>query len=412
MNRVVVTGIGLISPLGHNVKDSWDGIVNGRSGVGPITLFDTTNSQVKHAAEVKNFDPKSVLDHKEARRQDRFQWLANAAASEALESSGLEITDANRDRIGVAVSSGAGGLNSMDESFAALFSQGPRGLNPFAIPKIMSNGASGVISIRYGVCGPSFSVASACASGSDGIGMASQLIKAGAVDVMIAGGAEAPVTALTVGAFDRIGAASHRSDGAPSPFSASRDGLIVGEGSGVLILESLEHARNRGATLLAEIVGYGASADAFHITAPTDDGSGSAKAVRRALEDARLEPGEIDYVSAHGTGTALNDESETRSLKLALGDSARRVAISSTKSMTGHMMGATGAVEAVFCILAIRDCVAPATINFTDIDDKCDLDYVPNSAREMPIHVAMSNSFGFGGHNSVLIIRSMNGRPK
>src|SRR5574341_39319 len=406
MHRVVVTGYGMVSPLGLSASASWKGIVEGQSGIGPITLFDVTDFPVKLAAEVKDFDPKSVLDHREVRRQDRFEWLANAAADEALEHSGLEITDTNCTRIGVMVSSAAGGMNAMDESFRTLHRDGPRALGPFVIPKFMSNGASGTISILRGIKGPAFSVASACASGADGIGVAMQFIRAVIIDAALAGGSEAPVTALGIAAFDRIGAASHRNEGFPSPFSAERDGLLVGEGAAVLVLESLEHARERGAVILAEMIGYGSSADAHHITAPTEDGSGSANAIRRALDDAQLSPSDIDYINAHGTATPMNDEAETRAIKLALGDAAMRIPVSSTKSMTGHMMGATGAVEAVFCVQAIRDSIAPPTINYHEKDPACDLDYVPNEARQMKIKTAISNSFGFGGHNTVLAIRA------
>lgn len=409
MHRVVVTGYGVVSPLGLTAVDTWKGIVEGRSGVAPITLFDISDFPVKYAAEVKDFDPKAVLDHREVRRQDRFEWLANWAAHEAIQHSGLDLKADRNERIGVAVSSGAGGLATMDEQFGTLHKNGPKTISPFGIPRIMSNGAAGTISILNGLRGPSFSVASACASGSDGIGMATLLIRTGAVDTMLAGGCEAPITALAVGAFDRIGAISHRIERTPSPFSSNRDGLIVGEGAAVLVLEQLDKARDRGASIYGEILGYGASADAYHITAPTEDGSGSAAAIRRAIADAQIALDEIDYISAHGTGTPLNDEAETRAVKLVFGQRAYKIPISSTKSMTGHMMGATGALEAVFCLQAIADGIAPPTINFTEPDPACDLDYVPNEARAMPIRTAMSNSFGFGGHNSVLILRRFEG---
>lgn len=406
MHRVVVTGYGIVSPLGHTAQETWEGIKAGRSGLGPITLFDASDFGVKHAAEVKNFDPKSVLDHRDARRQDRFEWFASAATVEALEHSGLDITEDNSGRMGVAISSGIGGLTTMEEQIGILQQNGPRSLSPFGIPRIMGNGAAGMVSILHKLRGPSFSVASACASGADGIGMAALLIHTGAVDAMVAGGSEAPITGLGIGGFDRIGAASHRTNETPAPFSAHRDGLMVGEGAGVLILESLEHAQARKAEIFAELIGYGASADAFHITAPTEDGHGSAQAILHALEDARLSPDEIDYINAHGTGTLLNDEAETKAVKLALGRQAYQIPISSTKSMTGHMMGASGAMEAIFCIQAICDGVIPPTINYLEPDPHCDLDYVPNEAREAHITTAMSNSFGFGGHNSVLIFRA------
>lgn len=409
MPRIVVTGYGALSPLGLNADESWKGIVEGRSGVGPITLFDISDFPVKFAAEVKNFDPKTVLDHKEVRRQDRFELLGFAAGTEAINHSGLDIKSGLNERVGVAVSSGAGGLQTMDEQFGTLHANGPRSISPFGIPRIMSNGAAGLLSIVHGLRGPCFSTASACASGADGIGMSMMLLRAGVVDVMIAGGTEAPVTALAIGAFDRITAVSHREDGAPSPFSANRDGLIVGEGAAAVVLETLEHARERHANIYGEIIGYGASADAFHITAPTEDGSGSARAIQRALADAHIEPAEIDYVNAHGTGTTLNDEAETRAIKLALGQHAYEIPVSSTKSMTGHMMGATGALEAVICIRAICDGIVPPTINFTEKDEQCDLDYVPNESRQKQLKTVMSNSFGFGGHNSVLIFKGFEG---
>lgn len=406
MRRVVVTGYGMISPLGLTAHDTWEAIREGRSGLGPITLFDASDFAVKYAAEVKNFDPNTVLDHRDVRRQDRFEWFAAAAATQALRHSGIEVTEENSIRIGVAISSGIGGAATLEEQIGILQAQGPRHLSPFGIPKIMSNGGAGVVSILHKLRGPSFSVGSACASGADGIGMAATLIRAGVIDVMLAGGSEAPITGLGVGGFDRIGAATHGTSGVPSPFSANRDGLVVGEGAAVAVLESLEYARARKAEIYGEIIGYGSSADAYHITAPTEDGSGSAQAILRALENARISPESIDYINAHGTGTQLNDEAETKAIKLAMGSRAYQIPISSTKSMTGHIMAATGALEAVFCILSIRDGVVPPTINYQEPDPACDLDYVPNEARDTRVETAMSNSFGFGGHNSVLIFRT------
>jgi 3-oxoacyl-(acyl-carrier-protein) synthase len=300
-------------------------------------------------------------------------------------------------------------MDTILEQTHTLFFEGPRKLSPFAIPRIMSNGAAGIISIQHGLRGPSFCVTSACASASDGIGMATHLMRAGVVDVMLAGGSEAAISPFGIGGFHRIGAYSECTEATPRPFSANRDGLIMGEGAAILILETLDHARQRGASIYGEIIGYGATADAYHVTAPTEDGSGSARAIQRALEDANIYPEAIDYVNAHGTGTPLNDAAESLAIKSALGSHAYKVPISSTKSMTGHMMGSTGALEAVFCVQAIRDGVAPPTINYTEPDEACDLDYVPNQAREIPIRTAMSNSFGFGGHNSVLVIRAFEG---
>jgi len=408
MNRVVVTGLGAISSLGLTAEENWQSCVNGRTGVGPITLFDATDYPFKVAAEVKNFDPEDYFDRRDVRRWDRFEHLANIAANEAIADSGLEITDENSTRIGTVVSSGVGGLETLVEQIGILHEQGPRRLSPFTIPRIMTNGASGTISINHGIRGPAFCVTSACASSADGIGMAMHLLRSGLVDAVVSGGAEAGVSTFGIGSFDRIGAYTSKSDNTPSPFSKDRDGLVMGEGAAVLILETLDHARGRGANILAELAGYGASADAHHITAPTEDGSGSAVAVRKALADAQLDAENIDYINAHGTGTPLNDEAETRALKAALGEVAYGIPVSSTKSMTGHMMGATGALEAMFCIQAIRDSAIPPTLNYHEPDPECDLDYVPNEAREMPVSITMSNSFGFGGHNAVLILKAFN----
>lgn len=405
MHRVVVTGMGAITPLGHTAEQTWQSLVEGQSGVAEITLFDVTEFPVHVAAEVKNFDPNDYLDRREVRRQDRFEWLANVAAREAMRDSGLEITEENSHRIGVMISSGVGGIDTFYEQALVLDQEGPRRINPFAIPRVMTNGAAGLISIEYGLHGPSFCVTSACASAADGLGLVAHLIRSGVVDAMVAGGSEASVNPFGVASFYRIGAYSPRDDNTPSPFSADRDGLVMGEGAAVLILESLEHARARGANIIGELVGYGASSDAYHITAPTEDGSGSASAIRLALADAGISPTDIDYINAHGTGTPLNDSAETAAIKRALGDAAYDIPISSTKSMTGHMMGATGALEAVFCLQSTRDDVVPPTINYHESDPECDLDYIPNEARRRPVRVAVSNSFGFGGHNAVLVFR-------
>lgn len=405
MHRVVVTGLGAVSPLGLTAEESWQSAIKGKTGVAPITLFDTKDFPVKYAAEVKNFEPEKFLDRRDVRRQDRFELLAAVAAQEAIEQSGIQIDEEESIRTGVVISSAIGGMQTFIDQVHILASEGPRRLSPFAIPRIMSNGAAGLVSIRHGLRGPSFSVGSACASSADGVGVAVQMLRSGMADTVVAGGAEAGISDLGIGAFYQIGAYSERNECMPSPFSKDRDGLIMGEGAAILILESLEHARKRGANIIAEILGYAASADAYHITAPTEDGSGSAVAIRRALEDAKLTPGDIDYINAHGTGTPLNDASETLAVKAALGETAYSIPMSSTKSMTGHMMGATGALEAMFCVQAIRDSVVPPTINYMERDEVCDLDYVPNHAREVAVRVAMSNAFGFGGHNSVLIVK-------
>jgi len=409
MRRVVVTGMGAVSPVGYNAEATWQAIRNGQSGLGPITIFDSSNLPVHVAAEVKDFDPEAHFDKREVRRMDRFQWFGLMASSEAIDQAGLESSSIDRSRVGVIVSSASGGFISFREEIENTLENGPRRLSPFTIPKVMSNGASGLVSIKYGFQGPAFSVASACASGSDGIGTAYQLIKNGIADVIVAGGAEAALHEVGIGAFVRVQAHSMKTEATPSPFSRDRDGLIMGEGGAALVLEELEHARARGAVIHGEIIGYGASADAFHITAPTEDGSGSGLAIQRALDDAHLNPDDIDYISAHGTGTPLNDTSETAALKRVLGQAIYSIPISSTKSMTGHMMGATGALEALLCLQAIRDQIAPPTINYHEPDPECDLDFIPNTAREMVIKTAMSNSFGFGGHNSVLILRAFEG---
>jgi len=407
--RVVVTGVGVISPLGLTAADTWQGLIAGTSGVGPITQFDPENLLVKIACEVHDFDPTKYLDMRDARRRDRFEQFAAAATQEALAQSGLEITPANAARVGVVISSATGGIGTFSEAMLTIFKEGPRRLSPFVIPMYMANGASGMVAIDTGAKGPSFSVASACASGADGIGQAWTLIRAGVIDAAITGGSEATICEMGIGAFDRLGALSRRNDEytkTPAPFDKSRDGLVMGEGCGVLILESLEHAEARGANVLAEMIGYSATADAYHITAPAEQGEGGAAAIAQALQLAGIEPSQVDYINAHGTGTDLNDVSETRAIKAALGEHAYQVAISSTKSMTGHMMGATGALEAIFCIQAILSGVVPPTINLHDPDPECDLDYVPNQARQMDVEIAVSNAFGFGGHNAVLAFRA------
>lgn len=408
MDRIVVTGMGTVNPLGLNVAESWKNVISGVSGVAPITLFDPAGWNVKIACEVKNFDPANFMDAKEARRRDRFEQFGIAAAKEALQSSGLEVTESTAGRIGVVVSSAIGGLRSLQEAIFTLKDEGARRVSPFLIPMLMPNGASGMIAIEFGLKGPSFSVASACASGADGIGMAWQMLRAGMVDVALAGAAESTACETGVGAFDRIGAMSRRNDDysmTPQPFDKNRDGLVMGEGAAVLVLERESHAKARGANILGELAGYGATADAFHVTAPSVDGSGGANAIRAALAAAEANVDEVGYISAHGTGTQLNDASETKAVKTAFGEQAYKTPISSTKSMTGHMMGATGALEAIFCLQAIREGVLPPTIHYETPDPECDLDYIPNQAREKKIKVAISNAFGFGGHNAVLVMR-------
>lgn len=408
MERIVITGMGTVNPLGLTVQESWNNAVNGVSGVGPITLFDPSALNVHFASEVKGFEPDRYMDQKEARRRDRFEQLGVAAAKDALADSGLEIHEENSGRIGVLVSSAIGGIKSLQEAVITNFTEGPRRVSPFLIPMLMPNGAAGMIAIDYQIKGPCFSVASACASGADGIGTAMLMLKAGMIDAALAGAAETTVCSTGVAAFDRVGAMSRRNEDysmTPQPFDKNRDGLVMGEGAAVLVLETESHARRRGANILAELAGYGATADAFHVTAPHENGEGGAAAIRMALASAKANADDLGYINAHGTGTPLNDQSETRAIKAALGEKAYTIPISSTKSMTGHMMGATGALEAIFCVQAVREGVIPPTIHYRTPDPECDLDYVPNEARAKKIELAISNAFGFGGHNAVLAIR-------
>jgi beta-ketoacyl-acyl-carrier-protein synthase II len=412
MEKIVVTGMGTVNPIGLGVAETWKNALNGVSGVGPITLFDTAAWQnewlVKIACEVKNFDPTQYMDGKEARRRDRFEQFGVAAAREALEMSGLQVTEANAGRIGVVVSSAIGGMKAIQDAIFTLKDEGARKVSPFLIPMLMPNGAAGMISIEFGLQGPSLSVASACASGADGIGTAMMMLRSGVIDVALAGAAEATICATGIGAFDRIGAMSRRNEDysmTPQPFDKNRDGLVMGEGAAVLVLETEKHARARGAAIYAEMAGYAATADAFHVTAPDENGAGGTKAILLALQSAGIAPDQVGYINAHGTATPLNDAAETKAIKGAFGDLAYKTPISSTKSMTGHMMGATGALEAIFCIQAVREGLLPPTIHYQTPDPECDLDYIPNQAREQKIEAAMSNAFGFGGHNAVLVVR-------
>ncbi len=406
--KIVITGMGTVNPLGLSVTESWQNVTAGKSGVGPITHFDASGWQVQMAAEVKGFDPAKFMDGKEARRRDRFEQFAVAAANEAIAASGLDIREDNAGRIGVIISAAIGGMTSMQENIFTLKEDGPRRVSPFFIPMMMPNGASGLVAIDYGIKGPSFSVASACASGSDGIGMAWMMLRAGMIDAALAGATEATIAQIGVAAFDRIQAMCRRNDQmdrVPQPFDRNRDGLVMGEGAAVLVLETESHAKARGANILAELAGYASTADAFHVTAPDENGRGGAAAIRQALDSAGVALDEVDYINAHGTATPLNDLSETKAVKAAFGEQAYRIPISSTKSMTGHMMGATGALEAVFCVNAVREGLIPPTAHYQTPDPDCDLDYVPNKAREKKVKVAISNAFGFGGHNAVLVIR-------
>jgi 3-oxoacyl-[acyl-carrier-protein] synthase II len=404
-HRVVVTGTGLVTPLGHNTQDTWSALLAGESGFGEITLMKSKDHRLAGVCEVKEFDASVYIGRKAARRRDRYQQLATVATNEAFAQSGLKVTDENRDHIGIYLGTGVGGIQTLVEQEHILMKSGLRRLSPFAITMIMPNGAAGMIAIDYGLQGPSITITTACAAGNDAIGHAFWAIRGGQLDAVVSGGAESMLTSVAVGGFERAGATSTKSSETPQPFDKNRDGLVPGEGAGILILESLEHARNRGATILGEIAGYGQTTDAFHITAPSEGGIGAAKAITRALADAGVQASEVDYISAHGTATPLNDSHETLSIKQALGEHAYDVAISSTKSMTGHIMGATGAIESVFCLLAMRDKMLPPTINYKTPDPECDLDYVPNEARPAEVKVALNHAFGFGGHNAVLVIK-------
>lgn len=410
--RVVVTGMGTVNPLGNSVETTWKNMLDGVSGVTPITLFDSSDLLVHIACEVKDFDPQDYMSYKNARRRDRFQHLAFAAMEEAVKQAGFDDGVFDGDRVAVIISSAIGGLDTLQDAATNMIEKGPRRISPFAIPMFMANGAAGAIAIEKKVRGPCFSVVSACASGQDAIGQASHLIRAGIVDAAIAGGSEATISRLGISVFDRLGALSRRNEeytSTPSPFDIDRDGLVMGEGAALLFLESLDHAQARGAEILGELAGYGSSVDAFHITAPAVDGSGGALAMKLALEMAELDAEDVDYISAHGTGTLLNDVSETRAIKSAMGEVAYDIAISSTKSMTGHIMGATGALESIICVKAVQDNAVPPTINLKNPDPECDLDYVPNHAREIPVDVAITNAFGFGGQNAVLAFKSFSG---
>ncbi len=404
-HRVVITGTGVITPLGHNVPDTWAAILAGKSGIGPFTLLEKGEHTSGGICEIKNFDPEEYIHRRDARRRDRFQQLATVAAKEAMAQSGLQITDENREQIGVIMGTGVGGIQTLVNQEHVVLEKGLRRVSPFAITMIMPNGASGMLAIDYGIHGPSTTITTACAAGCDAIGHAFKAIRSGELVAALTGGSESILTSVAIGGFERAGATSSLDKNTPKPFDKNRDGLVVGEGAGMLVLESLEHAQARGAAILAEIVGYGQTTDAYHITAPAEGGAGAARAIRKALADAGLQPSDVDYISAHGTATPLNDASETAAIKAALGDHAYNVAISSTKSMTGHIMGATGAIETVFCALAIRDQILPPTINYETPDPACDLDYVPNEARPAQVKVCLNEAFGFGGHNAVLVIK-------
>jgi 3-oxoacyl-[acyl-carrier-protein] synthase II len=405
--RVVVTGVGLVSPLGLTAEENWQRALRGESGIGAITLFDASAFPARIAGEVRGFDPLNYMDKKDVKKMDRFIQFAVAAAQEAVAMSGLAVTPENAERVGVAVGSGIGGLSTLEEQHRIYLERGPGRLSPFFIPGMIINMASGQISIRYGAKGPNIATVTACSTASHAIGEAAKYIQRGEADAMICGGAEAAVTPLAVGGFAAMRALSTRNEEpqrASRPYDADRDGFVMGEGSGVLVIEELSHAKARGAKILCEIVGYGLSGDAYHISAPSEDGDGPMRVMQNALKDAGLRPEDVNYINAHGTSTPVGDKVETLAVKRLFGDHARNLAVSSTKSMTGHLLGAAGGLEAVLTILAIRDQVAPPTINYERPDPECDLDYVPNAARSMPIRCALSNSFGFGGTNACLAL--------
>ncbi|QCT99049.1 beta-ketoacyl-ACP synthase II [Stutzerimonas degradans] len=406
--RVVVTGMGMLSPLGNDVPSSWQGILAGRSGIGLLDHMDLSAYSTRFGGSIKGFEVEQYLPAKEARKLDLFIQYGLAASFQAVRDSGLEITDANRERIGVAMGSGIGGLTNIENSCKVLIEQGPRRISPFFVPGSIINMVSGFLSIHLGLQGPNYAIATACTTGTHCIGMAARNIAYGEADVMVAGGSEMAASGLGIGGFAAARALSTRNDdpaAASRPWDRQRDGFVLSDGAGALVLEELEHAKARGAHIYAELIGFGMSADAFHMTSPPDDGAGAARCIRNALNDARLNAVEVQYINAHGTSTPAGDKAEAAAIRSVFGDHAYKLSVSSTKSMVGHLLGAAGAVEAIFSVLAIRDQVAPPTINLDEPDEGCDLDFVPHQAKPMPIDVAISNSFGFGGTNGSLVFR-------
>ncbi|MFN8434477.1 MAG: beta-ketoacyl-ACP synthase II [Anaerolineales bacterium] len=405
--RVVVTGLGCVSPVGNNVKDTWEALLAGKSGAAPITAFDASAHKTKFASEVKGFDGAALFGTRESRKMDRFTQFATAATLEALEHSGLKIDESNRDRVGILIGTGIGGIITTIEQYENLKERGPERVSPFLIPMMIADSAAGNLAIRIGARGPNMSLATACASGTNGVGEAAEMIRRGAADVMVAGASEAAIHSLTMAGMNVMTALSTRNDDpqrASRPFDKDRDGFLMGEGSAVLILESLEHAQARGANILCEFTGYGTSDDAHHISAPAENGAGAAISMSLALKDAGFGTTDIQYINAHGTSTQLNDKSETAAIKTVFGEQAYKLAVSSTKSMTGHLLGASGALEAMISALTIMHQILPPTINYETPDPNCDLDYVPNQPRKTNVTNVMSNSFGFGGHNATLVL--------
>lgn len=404
--RVVVTGMGILCPTGNNVEEAWGNAAAGKTGIGYISRFDTSHLENKFGGEVKNFDPDALLGRREARRTDRVTQMALYASQQAMEDSGLEVTDENRYDIACVVGSGIGGVSSIFESIKTFLEKGAKAVSPLMVPMMLPDAPSSKISMTYGLRGPNFAISTACATGNNCIGEATEIIRRGQATMALAGSSEAGLIDIAIASFNNMTAISRRNDApekASRPFDIDRDGFVVAEGAAILVLEELEHAKARGAKIYAEIIGYGHTSDAYHVTAPLETGEGAAKAIERALEDANLTANDIDYINAHGTSTPLNDKSETLALKKALGEQAYEIPISSTKSVTGHLMGAAGAVEAVFSIMAMRNNFVPPTINLDNQDPECDLNYTPNVGVQHNIKYVMSNSFGFGGHNAVLI---------
>ncbi len=406
--RVVVTGLGIVSPIGNSVETAWASLMAGKSGIVRISRFDASAFASQIAGEVQGFDVSAYLSAKEARRMDVFIHYGLAAGIDAFRDAGIEVNDANRERIGVNIGSGIGGLPMIEETHKTLLADGPRKISPFFIPSAIINMIAGHLSIQFGLQGPNLAMVTACTTGTHAIGESARIIERGEADVMIAGGAESSVCPLGIGGFSAARALSTRNNdpaGASRPWDKDRDGFVLAEGAGVMVLEEYEHARARGARIYCELIGYGKGADAYHMTAPTEDGSGAARCMNAALRDAGINPDEVDYINAHGTSTPLGDVAETRAIKTSFGDHARKLMVSSTKSMTGHLLGAAGGVEAVFTALSIARGAVPPTINLHEPDAECDLDYVPNTARDARIEIALSNSFGFGGTNGTLIFR-------
>ena len=407
-NRVVITGMGVITPLGLSVDSMWSNLVQGNSGIDRISRFDVSGFSTQIAAEVRDFDPQDYMERKEARRMDRFAQFAMAAAQLGVKDAGLGPEHLASVRTGVLIGTGIGGIETLTEQFQTMFDKGPGRVSPFFIPMMIANMACGQIAIALGAKGPSSTVVTACAAANNAIGDAFRLLQWGRADVMVCGGAEAPIVPLAVAGFCSMKAMSTRNDdpkAACRPFDAERDGFVMGEGAGMFVLEALDHAQERGANILAEVVGYGVTQDAYHITAPAPGGDGGARCMALAIEEAGLRPEDIDYINAHGTSTPANDKNETEAIKTVFGESAHKVPVSSTKSMTGHLLGAAGAVELVACVMAMRTGIIPPTINYVHPDPECDLDYVPNQARKARVTNALSNSFGFGGQNACLVIR-------